>query len=119
MILYLIVRLHELITGSQVRRPIGVLDAKVSTPGELTPGILYFVDNLRFWERCSHTAEMVVHELHVNERTMLEVASLTGSSRSTTFRREMSHDSDRLRCNRFSQYGVLEAKVASFLDEVA
>jgi hypothetical protein len=38
---------------------------------------------------------MVVHELHVNERTMLKVASLTGSSRSTTFRLEMTQvDSD-------------------------
>lgn len=40
-------------------------------------------------------AEMVVQELHVNECTMLEVASLTESSRSTTFRREMTQvDSD-------------------------
>jgi hypothetical protein len=44
MILYLIVRLHELITSSEVRRPIGVLDAKVNTPGVHTPAILYFVD---------------------------------------------------------------------------
>jgi hypothetical protein len=35
---------------------------------------------------------MVVHELHVNERTMLEVASLAGSSRLTII--SEAHSSD-------------------------